>query len=82
VPSAVPLPIARTVSALQTARYSYLKGSLPRVDATAIAVMSAGQFVNGAKARSELGFAATETLDNAIKRALEWFRSTGYVKAN
>jgi dihydroflavonol-4-reductase len=55
---------------------------VPRVDATAIAVMSAGQFVNGAKARSELGFTATETLDNAIKLALAWFRSNGYVKPN
>jgi dihydroflavonol-4-reductase len=49
------------------------------VDATAIAVMSAGQLVNGTKARNELGFTATETLDNAIKRALVWFRSNGYV---
>ncbi len=55
---------------------------MPRVDATAIAVMSAGQFVNGAKARSELGFTATETLDNAIKLALAWFRSNGCVKPN
>jgi nucleoside-diphosphate-sugar epimerase len=38
--------------------------------------------VNGAKARSELGFTATETLDNAINRALVWFRSNGYVKPN
>ncbi len=52
------------------------------VDATAIAVMSAGQFVNGAKARSELGFTATETLDNAIRLALAWFRSNGCVKPN
>ena len=80
VPRAIPLPIARVVSALQTARYRWLKGPVPRVDAAAIAVMSAGQFMNGAKARSELGFTATETLDNAIKRALVWFRSNGYVK--
>jgi dihydroflavonol-4-reductase len=82
VPRAIPLPIARLASALQTARYKWLRGPLPRVDATAIAVMSAGQFVSGAKARSELGFTATETLDNAIKRALAWFRSNGYVKPN
>jgi dihydroflavonol-4-reductase len=77
VPRAIPLPIARVASVLQTARYKWLKGPVPRVDATAIAVMSAGQFVNGAKARSELGFTATETLDNAIKRALAWFQSNG-----
>jgi dihydroflavonol-4-reductase len=80
VPRAIPLPVARVASTLQTARYKWLKGPVPRVDAAAIAVMSAGQFVNGAKARSELGFTATETLDNAIKRALAWFRSNGYVK--
>ena len=82
VPRAIPVAMARAASALQTARYRWLKGAVPRVDATAIAVMSAGQFVNGAKARSELGFTATETLDNAIKRALAWFRSNGYVKPN
>jgi len=42
--------------------------------------MSAGQFLDGAKARSELGFTATETLDKTIQRALAWFRSNGYVK--
>jgi nucleoside-diphosphate-sugar epimerase len=82
VPRAIPLPIAKFASALQMARYNYLKGPVPRVDATAIAVMSAGQFVNGAKAQRELGFTATETLDNAIKRALAWFRSNAYVKPN
>lgn len=57
-------------------------GPVPRVDAAAIAVMSAGQFLTGAKARSELGFTATATLDNAIQRALAWFRSNGNVKPN
>jgi dihydroflavonol-4-reductase len=80
-PRAIPLPIAKLASLVQTARYQWLKGPLPRVDATAIAVMSAGQFVNSAKARSELEFVATETLDNAITRALEWFRRNGHVKA-
>jgi dihydroflavonol-4-reductase len=80
VPRAIPLPVARLASTLQTARYLWLKGPVPRVDATAIAVMSAGQFLDGAKARSELGFKATETLDRTIERALAWFRGNGYVK--
>jgi dihydroflavonol-4-reductase len=80
VSRAIPLPVARLASALQTARYQWLKGPVPRVDATAIAVMSAGQFLDGAKARSKLGFTATETLDKTIRRALAWFRSNGYVK--
>ena len=82
VPRAIPLPVARAVSALQTARYKWLQGPVPRVDATAIAVMSGGQFLNGAKARGELGFSATETLDNALKRALAWFRSNGFANPN
>jgi dihydroflavonol-4-reductase len=82
VPRAIPVALARLASALQTARFRWLNGPVPRVDATAIAVMSAGQFLNGAKARSELGFSATETLEHAIGRALAWFRSNGNVKPN
>ena len=40
VPHAIPLPVARLASVLQTARHGWLKGHVPRVDATAIAVMS------------------------------------------
>jgi hypothetical protein len=35
-----------------------------------------------AAGHGELGFTATETLENAIERALAWFRSNGYVKSN
>jgi dihydroflavonol-4-reductase len=79
-PKAIPLPVAKLVSAIQTLRYQYLKGPLPKVDATAIAVMSAGQFLSGAKAERELGFKSAVSLDEAITRALAWFREAGYVR--
>lgn len=79
-PRAIPLPLARAVSALQTWRYRYLRGPLPKVDATAIAVMSAGQFLDGVKAERELGFRAAVALDETIERALRWFRQAGYLQ--
>ena len=78
-PRAIPLGLARTVAAIQSLRYQYLKGPLPKVDATAIAVMSAGQFLDGSKARRELGFEAQVGPDEAIRRALVWFRAQGYL---
>jgi nucleoside-diphosphate-sugar epimerase len=79
-PRPIPLPMARLASAVQTFRYRHLKGPLPTVNATAIAVMSAGQYLNGAKAERELGFRARVPVDEAIERALRWFREQGYVK--
>jgi dihydroflavonol-4-reductase len=76
-PRAIPLPVAKAVATVQALRYRYLKGPLPKVDATAIAVMSSGQFLNGAKAERELGFRATVNVDEAIRRALAWFRAKG-----
>lgn len=78
-PKPIPLPLAKLASNLQTLRYRYLSGPVPKVDATAIAVMSAGQFLNGGKAARELGFHAKVTVDEAIRRALDWFRGRGYV---
>ncbi len=79
-PRAIPLPVARAAAGIQGFRYKYLKGPPPKVDSTAIAVMSAGQFLTGAKAERELGFRAQTSLDDAIRRALGWFRQMGYVK--
>ncbi len=80
VPRAIPLPVAKMAASVQSFRYRYLKGPPPKVDATAIAVMSAGQFLNGAKAERELGFRAQVSLDETLQRTLEWFRRTGKVK--
>jgi dihydroflavonol-4-reductase len=80
VPRAIPLAAAKLAAALQATRYRWFGGSLPRVDATAIAVMSAGQFLDGSKARRELGFVAEIGTEEAIRRALAWFRTQGYIK--
>lgn len=78
VPRAIPLAAARLVSQIQTLRYHWFKGPPPKVDATGIAVMSAGQHLSGAKAERELGFKAGVSLEDAITRALNWFRANGY----
>ena len=77
-PKAVPLPMVKLVNTVQTLRWR-LGGALPTVDATAIAVMSAGQHLSGRKARAELGFFSTVPLREALERALGWFRQAGYL---
>lgn len=77
-PKPVPLPIVRAVSAMQTLRWRF-GGPLPVVDATAIAVMSGGQHLSGAKAERELGFRSQVPLREALARALAWFRQVGYL---
>lgn len=79
-PKAIPLWLAKIISKAQIARYHYLKGPEPRLSETAIAVLSAGQFLDGSKAERELGFTATVTLEEAIRRTLRWFKQTGYVR--
>lgn len=79
-PRAIPLPVAKTVALLQAARYRWLNGPLPKVDATAIAVMSAGQFLSGAKAERELGFRAEVSVVEALRRTLQWFRHIGLIR--
>ena len=79
MPKAIPLAGAMLVAKLQALRYRWFKGPLPKVDATGIAVMSGGQFLIGTKAREELGFLASVSTDEAICRALQWFKAQGYV---
>lgn len=79
MPKPIPLAGAIFVARLQALRYRWFKGPLPKVDATGIAVMSGGQFLTGTKAQTELGFRASVSTDEAIRRALQWFRKEGYV---
>ena len=81
MPKAIPLGVARLLSAWQAFRYSALRGPDPKVSASAIAVMASGQFIDATKARQELGFAAQTSTDDAINRALAWFRRQGMVTA-
>lgn len=78
MPKAVPLNVARLVSAWQTFRFK-LGGPEPKVSDSAIAVMSSGQFIDGEKARKQLGFYPEVSIDEAIARALKWFRGRGLV---
>ena len=80
MPKAIPLNVARLVSAWQTFRFK-LGGPEPKVTDSAIAVMSLGQFIDGEKARKELGFHPEVSADEAIARALKWFQGNGLVKS-
>jgi nucleoside-diphosphate-sugar epimerase len=75
-----PLWLAKALGKLQELRYNYLKGPLPALSSTAIAVLSSGQFLDGEKARRELGYSPEVSLEGAIRRALDWFIAEGYVE--
>lgn len=77
----IPLGLARVLSKLQEARFKLFGGAPPRLSSTAIAVMASGQFLDGSKARRELGYEPSAGAREAISRALAWFRARGYVKA-
>jgi len=80
VPRPVPLALARIVASLQAMRWHAFGGDPPRLSETAIAVMASGQYLDGGKAERELGYRAQVTLDEALSRALSWFRQVGYVR--
>lgn len=75
----IPLRLAKIMSFLQEFGYKYFNGAVPKLSATAIAILSAGQFLNGEKAKKELGYAPSVTTNEAIKRTIDWFKSVGYI---
>ncbi|RKZ99912.1 MAG: epimerase [Gammaproteobacteria bacterium] len=75
----VPLFVAKTMSKLQEFRYHWLAGPLPKVTSTAIAVISAGQFLDGTKAETDLGFKATLSVEQTIQKTYLWFKAQGYI---
>lgn len=79
MPKIIPLPVAKLVSAAQHMKYRF-GGPPPQLSKTAIAVLSGGQFLDGSKARKDLGFEPAVGLDEAIDRTLAWFRSVDYLK--
>jgi nucleoside-diphosphate-sugar epimerase len=79
-PKPVSLKLARVVAAMQAMRYRWFGGEVPKLSATAIAVMSSGQFLDGGKAQRELGYAPLVELTEAVTRALNWFRLQGYAR--
>lgn len=76
----LPMSVARWISRSQTLRYRLFGGELPKLSSTAIAVIASGQYLRGEKARRELGFASTVSLEEAVQRALRWFIEVGYVQ--
>jgi dihydroflavonol-4-reductase len=77
-PQPMPLALAKGMAVLGRLRYR-LSGELPKLDDTAIAVMAGGQFLDGSKARHELGFVAETPLEITLERTIAWFRSNGYL---
>lgn len=80
-PNVLPLTVAKAISWLQETRYKLFKGKLPQLSSTAIAVLSAGQFIDGLKAKKELGYAPSLDLDQTIDKTINWFRSEGYIRS-
>lgn len=78
IPKAVPLGVAKLVSFVQKSRYQFFKGPPPKISDSAIAVMSAGQHLNGAAAAA-IGYAPTLDLEATVRRALGWFRQQGMI---
>ncbi|WP_044873539.1 NAD-dependent epimerase/dehydratase family protein [Pseudomonas sp. LFM046] len=77
-PQPMPLAMAKGIAALGRLRFR-LSGEMPKLDDTAIAVMAGGQFLDGSKARHELGFVAETPLDVTLERTIGWFRANGYL---
>lgn len=77
-PKKVPLALARLLGAWQSLRYRR-GGPFPKITPTALAVMSAGQHLDGSKAHEELGFSAQLDLASTVNRALDWFSAEGYL---
>jgi dihydroflavonol-4-reductase len=75
----IPLGLAKIMSFFQELKYKHFKGPVPKLSATAIAILSAGQFLNGEKAKQELGYLPSVSTDEAIKRTINWFKSVGYI---
>jgi len=75
----IPLPLAKTISRVQETRYSLFGGTAPLLNATAVAIMASGQFLNGSKAERELGFHAEVDLNETITRTIRWFSLHHYI---
>ncbi|WP_430907453.1 NAD-dependent epimerase/dehydratase family protein [Maribacter sp. 2-571] len=79
MPKKVPLSLAKLLSKVKMTRYKWFGGELPLLDDTAIAVMSAGQFLDGSKAKKELGYKPQVGIDEMIQKTISWFKEVGYI---
>ncbi|WP_109299208.1 NAD-dependent epimerase/dehydratase family protein [Aquimarina sp. AU474] len=81
IPKEVSLGLAKMVSKFKITKYKLFGGELPLLDDTAIAVMSAGQFLDGNKAKKELNYEPKTSIDTAIQKTIAWFKSNNYIKS-
>ena len=76
-----PLSLVRAKAIARLGRLRQrLTGYEALLDDTAIAVMAGGQFLDGRKAREELGFQSRVPLHESLARAIAWFRENGYLR--
>lgn len=80
-PKPAPLLVATWIARWNHWRYRRFGGTKPDLDETALAIITAGQFLDGSKARRELGFIAEHDPDAAIAYALAWFKQVGMLPA-
>lgn len=76
----IPLGIAKMISKFEAFKYQYLGGKLPKLSGTTIAIMSTGQFLDGSKAQKELGYTPSVSGEEAIRRAIVWFKKVRYIQ--
>lgn len=74
------IKLAKLISKVQETKYTLFRGTPPTLSSTAIAVLSSGQHLDGDKAKNELGYTPELSADDAIHRALNWFKKEEYIK--
>jgi dihydroflavonol-4-reductase len=73
----VPYVLALATGVVDELVTGYLRGEEPRATIDAVRMGRKKMFVSSAKAESELGWKILP-VDNALKRAVDWFREHGY----
>ncbi|WP_299257464.1 NAD-dependent epimerase/dehydratase family protein [uncultured Aquimarina sp.] len=80
MPKKVSIRLAKMVSKIKMAQYKMFGGELPLLNDTAIAVMSAGQFLSGEKAKRDIGYEPEVSIDETIQKSIDWFKKESYIK--
>jgi len=78
VPKRVPRIVAQAVAGYQKMRHQF-GGPVPTITSTAIKVLAGGQFLDGTKALNEFDFRSFVSVEEAIERAITWFKENGYL---
>ena len=76
----LPYAVALAFGVLDTGWTGYLLGREPRATIDAVRMGRKKMYVSSAKAERELGW-RTVAVDDALQRAVDWFRGHGYVRA-